>query len=209
MELRTRSAGRCLPARRWARRASYAVLSLLALAYVVPLALGLSRVDLLDDSMEPAIGRGSAVFAKRVDVARLELGDVISYRPDIGESEERVTRRIVGTDGAALSTRGDNRAHEEPRPFIPTSSTHPRAVWYVPLAGYAFAALRVPAVLGVTIGLPVGLLALLSLWDAHDVRRRRRPVTALVPLVAAPPRPRAAPPRVPRQAGAERSADVG
>ena len=50
------------------------------------------------------------VLAREVPPTDLAVGDVITFRPPDGASDERVTRRIVAIDDGVATTRADRPA---------------------------------------------------------------------------------------------------
>jgi signal peptidase I len=175
---------RSVPVVRW----SVAGLTLLCLALatviLIPAALGYQRYAIVSGSMSGAYDRGSIVFDREVPVADLKVGDAITYQPPPGTiSDELVTHRIawIGTDerGArAFRTKGDANPTVDPWTFSLDQPTQARVEFSVPYIGYLLAALSVPFVRTLAIGVPAVLLALLILagiWrDAGEEARRRR-----------------------------------
>lgn len=62
------------------------------------------------DSMEPTYTDGDLVITR--SKARYEVGDVITYQPEI-EYDFPVIHRVVAVDGDDLVTRGDNRDEDD------------------------------------------------------------------------------------------------
>ncbi len=139
LELTVCSRRRFRRTRRWTFNATGGLIVLLVLAFVLPPAFGLSRYTVTDDAMSGTVERGSAVFARSLPVADLRVGDVITY-PHPSTSGELITRRIADIEGGVIWTRSDSSAID-PRPLTPDQSTRARAVFDVPLAGYAYDAL--------------------------------------------------------------------
>lgn len=127
---------------RWARRvvvwASFAVVMTLVLALVVvPKVTGAVPLTVRSGSMEPAIATGSIVVVRPVDVATIEVGDVITYQLRSGESV-LVTHRVVGVDtgdGIAFRTQGDANGAADAAPV--QAGQVMGEVWYqVPWVGH-------------------------------------------------------------------------
>jgi hypothetical protein len=120
--------------------------------------------------MGHALPRGAIAYERSVAVARLHVGDVITYdRPAGG----RVTHRIAwaGRDGRgrrAFATKGDANGARDPWRVVLPRATQRLVVAHVPLAGYALAALGSRPLRIAAIGLPALALGLAAL-------RRRRP----------------------------------
>ena len=54
---------------------------------LLPVGLGLDRYVLDTPTMEPAISRGSVLLERRVPVAALQVGDVITFRPPAASAD--------------------------------------------------------------------------------------------------------------------------
>jgi signal peptidase len=121
--------------------------------------------------MSGAYDRGSIVFARRVPVSSLEVGDVITYTPPAGTGvRSRLTHRIVSVartrDGERVfQTKGDANPGPDPWRFTLPHREQARAAFGVPLVGYVPAALSVRELRMLVIGLPALVIALLSLID--------------------------------------------
>ena len=144
---------------------------LLALALVVP---GWQRYAIVSGSMRGTYDRGSLVFDEVVPVARLRVGDVITYRPPGGD--HLITHRIAwigrAPGGARLyRTRGDANPVADPWTFRLDRPSQARVRFGVPYAGYAVTALARRDVRLLGIALPALLLAagsLIRLWRRLD-----------------------------------------
>jgi len=117
-------------------------LGLLVLAPVVlvllPAVLGLQRYVVTDRSMDGSLGRGSVLLAREVPTADLEVGDVISFRPADGSSDERVTRRIVAIKDGVATTEADTTGSQA-HLAVPLAESSYSRVWLgVPYIGYPF-----------------------------------------------------------------------
>lgn len=142
---------------------------------LVPAAFGLERVVVEGGSMGSTIPRGSIVYEREVPVARLRVGDVITYTPP--GAAARVTHRLVwagrGSGGRrSFRTKGDANATADPWRFELDHPRQARVVAHVPLAGYALAALGLRWVRMLAIGVPALLVGLAAL------RRPRAPAVA-------------------------------
>jgi signal peptidase len=156
-------------------------LGLLVLALTVALAMVFARGAALTGrtvlivsgpSMEPTIGRGTAIIIEPVPVDLLEVGDVVSIR--VGPQQAVFTHRIVRLadrpDGLWIETRGD--ANDAPDPsIVPASAVMGRVVVAVPSLGYLLTALSSSAGLGLVAGLAGLLLALI--WALESLEGSR------------------------------------
>jgi signal peptidase len=114
------------------------VLAPVVLLVLLPAVLGLQRYVVTDRSMEGSLGRGSVVLATEVPPADLEVGDVITFRPPNGTSDERVTRRIVAIKGDVATTEADTTGSSDPWAVPLTSQTYARVWLGLPWIGYPF-----------------------------------------------------------------------
>ena len=139
---------------------------LLAALILIPAALGLQRYAIAGGSMSGTYDVGSLVFEEVVPVEDLEVGDVITYVPPADSGiDNLVTHRIVEINGASFRTQGDANPDVDPWTFELNGATQARVMWHVPFAGYPFLALQDRSVRMLLIGLPAGLIALLSLRE--------------------------------------------
>ncbi len=113
------------------------VLAPVVLLVLLPAVLGLQRYVVTDRSMDGSLGRGSVLLAREVPTADLEVGDVISFRPE-GSSDERVTRRIVAIKDGVATTQADTTGSQETRTVPLTESSYARVWLGVPYIGYPF-----------------------------------------------------------------------
>ncbi len=114
------------------------VLAPVVLLVLLPAVLGLQRYVVTDRSMDGSLGRGSVVLATEVPPTDLEVGDVITFRPPNGTSDERVTRRIVAIEDGVASTRADSTGTTDPWALHLTAATYARVWLGVPWIGYPF-----------------------------------------------------------------------
>jgi signal peptidase len=187
------------PPRRVARRAGAVVVNGLllvatvaGLAYLAPSLLGYERYVITGGSMAGTIDKGSIVLEKDVPVAHLAVGDVITYLPPADSGVTNlVTHRIVeaGTSdtGARLfRTQGDANPEPDPWTFSLAAGEQPVVRHHVPHVGWVMVALADRDVRVLVVGIPAGLIALLSALELvralRDGRRGRRD-----DLVPAPP----------------------
>jgi signal peptidase I len=157
---------------------------LLAAILLIPAALGYQRYVIVSGSMTGTYDRGSIVFDEEVPVSGLEVGDVITYEPPPGTSSEKlVTHRIFhiteNPQGERiLRTKGDANESADPWTFTLDKPDQAKVAFSVPYVGYLLAALSIPIVRMLAIGLPavvVALLILAGIWrDAGEEARRRR-----------------------------------
>lgn len=138
MQLEVCSRRRSRLRRRWARRAGGVLVAFLALAFVLPPALGLSRHTVTDDAMSGTLERGSVVFAKSQPVGDLEVGDIITYRVPIDSGAELVTRRIFDIKSGLIWTSRDSTGEVDPWTLSFDQLTQERAVLDIPYAGYVY-----------------------------------------------------------------------
>ena len=114
------------------------VLAPVVLLVLLPAVLGLQRYVVTDRSMDGSLGRGSVVLAREVPPTDLEVGDVITFRPPDGSSDERVTRRIVAIKDGVATTQADATGSRDPWTVPLTSASYARVWLGVPWIGYPF-----------------------------------------------------------------------
>ena len=147
---------------------------LFAVAFIVPAAFGYQRYVITGSSMEGSLGLGSVAFEEVVPVADLRVGDVITYRPPADSGVDNlVTHRIVGIEGDVFRTKGDANADVDPWTFQLTSTSQSRVSYSVPYVGYVFLALQDRSLRMLLIGVPAGIIALISLVQLFRATRRR------------------------------------
>lgn len=152
------------------------LVSLVAVAFVLPAAFGLERYVIAGGSMTGSISKGSVVLEEVVPVSDLRVGDVVTYVPPPGSGvDSLVTHRIADIDGATFRTKGDANATADPWTFDLTAGTQPRVVHHVPLVGYPLLALQDRETRMLVIGGPAVLVALSSLVRLLGGLRRRTP----------------------------------
>ena len=177
------------------------VATVAGLAYLAPSLLGYERYVITGGSMTGTIDKGSIVFEQDVPVADLAVGDVITYLPPADSGVTNlVTHRIIriGTSesGARLfRTQGDANPQPDPWSFSLTAADQPVVRHHVPHVGWVVIALADREVRMLAVGIPAGIVALVSALELatapRDGRRSRRarpePATALItPSVPTP-----------------------
>ena len=136
---------------------------------VLPAALGLQRYVIVSGSMTGTYDRGSLVLDEVVPVSELRVGDVITYRPPAGSGPAGlVTHRIaeITTDKVgrrSFRTKGDANAAADPWTFQLPKGEQARVRLGIPYAGFAVAALSRRDLRILLVGVPAGLIALMSI----------------------------------------------
>lgn len=168
---------------RWVSGAALAMTAAVAAVAVAPAALGLQRYVIVSGSMSGTYDRGTLVLDEVVPVARLRVGDVITYRPPPGAGiDHLVTHRIsaIGRDRAGTAvfrTKGDANPVADPWTFTLPGARQARVRAGIPYVGFTLAALARRDVRLVGIALPAALIALASvvaLWRRLGVEATRR-----------------------------------
>lgn len=170
------------------------VATLAGLAYLAPSLFGYERYVITGGSMSGTIDKGSIAFEKNVPVADLQVGDVITYQPPAGSGvTDLVTHRIIsiGTaEGGAplLRTQGDANPQPDPWSFSLTAADQPVVRAHVPHVGWVLIGLADRDTRVLALGVPAGIIALLSAVDLaralRGSRRERRERAELDALVA-------------------------
>jgi signal peptidase I len=145
---------------------------------VLPAALGWQRYVIVSGSMTGTYDRGSLVLDEVVPVSELRIGDVITYRPPAGSGPAGlVTHRIaeIATDKVgrrSFRTKGDANEAADPWTFQLPDGEQARVRLGIPYAGFAVAALSKRDLRILLVGVPAGLIALMSiagLWREAGV----------------------------------------
>lgn len=160
---------------RWTTSALSLVATLLGLAFIVPSFFGLQRFVITGESMTGTIDMGSIAFEEVVPVSELEVGDIITYQPPPDSGiDHLVTHRIVAIHGKTFRTKGDAVPQRDPWRFQLSQEVQPRLVFAVPYAGWPFIVLADRGTRMLVIGVPAGLITLISAWQVVQVLRQRR-----------------------------------
>jgi len=140
------------------------------LAAALPRLWGYQSYVIYGSSMEPTIKVGSLILTEPVDVADLQVRDIIAFRSP--GNEVTVTHRIVGIreeDGRRyFKTRGDATNGADPTEVRLESGVH-RLAYKLPYLGYFIDFANSPTGIILLIALPAAGLLVLS-WP-----KRRRP----------------------------------
>lgn len=151
---------------------------------LVPAVLGFDRYVITGGSMSGTFERGALVLEREVPVTDLKAGDIITYLPPAESGvTELVTHRILSVTedasadgGLVFRTKGDANAAADPWTFTLAAPLQPRVEGWVPMLGWVFIALSMPAVRMLAIGIPAALIALLYVRDLiRELRAGRRP----------------------------------
>ena len=163
------------------------VIALGALGFIVPTAVGLQRYVITGSSMSGSIELGSVVFSEVVPVNDLRVGDVITYLPPPDSGiDHLVTHRIVSIEGDVYRTKGDAVPQVDPWTFRLDSSSQARVAFDVPYVGHLFIALQNRELRVLLIGVPAGIIALISLVQLLGALRRRPVATPSAAPVSTP-----------------------
>ena len=164
------------------------IVSWLLIAAATVIALGLLAISIgprflpyqalvvRSGSMSPTIPTGSVVFYKKVDAAKVKVGDVIVFDKP-GQANEKVTHRVLkienGSSGRFFTTKGDaNGAPDDWR--VPAVGTGWVAAFHVPALGYALADLQSTTARLLLLLIPALLLGLITIYEIWRDRHRER-----------------------------------
>ena len=144
------------------------------MAFIVPAFFGFQRYAITGTSMTGTIGLGSLAYEEVVPVSELEVGDIITYQPPAGSGVDHlVTHRIVSIHGDTFRTQGDAVPQPDPWKFQLDSAEQSRVKFAVPYAGWPLIALADRGTRILVIGVPAGIITLISLAQVIQVLRRR------------------------------------
>jgi signal peptidase I len=184
------SPGRARRGLRWLGAGATVLCLVLAAILLIPAALGYQRYVIVSGSMTGTYDRGSIVFDREVPVSDLKVGDPITYAPPPGASPEKlVTHRIIwigrNKGGEEIfRTKGDANSTADPWTFALDKPSQAKVAFSVPYVGYALAALSIPTVRMLAIGIPavvVAFLILAGIWRDAGEEARRRADSASIP----------------------------
>lgn len=160
-----------------ARGAGWAIVVLamgvVALATVVPMAIGGVPLTVLSGSMSPALEAGDLIVVRPVPTEEIHLGDIIAYHPLPNDptliTHRVVAERVVPGEASGFLTRGDaNGATDDP---VAAEQVAGVFVYVIPKLGYAanFIGTHRSEMLVVV----VGVLVVVAIGYAVDRARRR------------------------------------
>lgn len=167
-------------------------ITLAALAWLLPSALGYERYVITGGSMSGSFEKGSLAFEKPVPVEDLQVGDVITYQPPASAgTSDLVTHRIVEITEdrrgrTVFNTKGDANADVDPWTFRLQQPTQPVLEFTVPYAGNALIALADRETRMLVIGGPAALIALIALVELVRALFRSEPESEDEVVQAAP-----------------------
>lgn len=147
--------------------------------WMVPTLMGYSRYVITSGSMTGTYDKGSIVFEKKVPVADLRVGEVITYMPPASSGVDHlVTHRIFRMQsalggGTLFTTKGDHNPAADPWHFKLLSKDQGVVQFGVPKAGWLFIALADRQLRMLVIGLPAALIGLGALGQLLSAVRRR------------------------------------
>lgn len=155
------------------------VLVLVAIGSVAVLSGRYQVRPVLSGSMRPGLPVGGVVVTKRVPISSLRVRDVVVFhRPD--QPQELVVHRIIsithGANGVVVQTQGDANNARDPWKVTLRGTTAYRAVFSVPLVGYAAVWVHNPN--GRRTLLLIGLLLLAGTATLTVASRRRSAIRA-------------------------------
>jgi signal peptidase len=153
--------------------------TLAAAAFVLPSLLGYERYVITGGSMSGTFERGSVVVARTVPTEDLRVGDVITYQPPASSGVTTlVTHRVVRIDRddvgrQVLHTKGDANPDPDPWRFTLTGEKQAVVAFHVPYVGNALIALADRTTRMFLIGVPAGLVGLVSIGQLGGALRSR------------------------------------
>jgi signal peptidase len=152
---------------------SLVVLGLLAVT-IGPRFLPYQALIVRSGSMSPTIPTGSIVFYRKIDAAKVKVGDVIVFDKP-GQTNEKVTHRVykVGQNstGRYAITKGD--ANGTPDDWqVPLAGTGWVSMFHVPSVGYALVYLQSTLARLLLLVVPAILLGAITLYEIWQDRAR-------------------------------------
>jgi signal peptidase I len=163
-------------ASRWFRDFTSIVLTCLTVLSVTCVAAvwilprtGLGRsLNVLTESMAPAIPAGSLIVIRSIDPHRIAIGDAVTFHPRSNDNA-LVTHRVVDSVSGpnrtlSFRTRGDANSGDDPN-LVPAAAIVGKVMYQVPYLG------RLAGRVTVTALVALALIPPLVAWDR--ARRRR------------------------------------
>ncbi len=156
----------------------------LAAILLIPARSGYQRYVIVSGSMTGTYDQGSIVFDREVPVADLKVGDVITYQPPARHLLPRICSP-TGSPGSAhnkraneiFRTKGDANPSADPWTFNLEKPDQAKVDFSIPYVGFLLAALSIPIVRMLAIGIP-GHSRRLADPRRHLARRRGGGATA-------------------------------
>lgn len=151
------------------------LVTLLALAFILPSLFGLQRYVITGTSMTGTIDYGSVAVEEVVPVSDLRVGDIITYTPPPGSGVDHlVTHRIIAIHGDVLQTKGDAVPQQDPWKFKLDGTQQAREKFSVPYLGYPLIWLADRNARMLVLGVPAAVIALISLGQVVSALRPKR-----------------------------------
>jgi signal peptidase len=164
------------------------VLAILVVAVIIPKVTGSTPLTVLTSSMEPNLPPGTLLVVQPVDVASIEVGDIITYQIESGQPAV-VTHRVVEVtsstvDGLTFLLKGDN--NDAVDPIVIPAQIQGRLFYSIPLVGHAstllngeYRALIIPIAAGAMLIYAV-IAITMGLFGANKKRRAKKREAAAV-----------------------------
>ena len=150
------------------------IVTMLALAFLVPSMFGLQRYVIVGTSMTGTINYGSVAFDRVVPVGDLRVGDIITYEPPAGSGvDHQVTHRIISIKGEVFRTKGDAVPQRDPWKFKLVSARQARVAFAVPYLGYPMIWLADRDTRMLVLGLPATIIGLIAAGQLAGALRRK------------------------------------
>lgn len=155
-------------------------LVIFAVILTVPRLLGFQSLAVLSGSMEPEIGVGAIVFAKKTEPTTIKIGDVITYR--ISDTT-MVTHRVetLDVDSEQLYTKGDANDTRDAAP-VEFENIVGRVAFHVPLIGYLTIYAKTPLGIAAICGVLVILILLTFLPEVFtaDIKNENKDASTVI-----------------------------
>jgi signal peptidase I len=174
--MRARHASETARSRHWLRKCLLlAVLAAVAFGAFEVLSGAYQVRPVLSGSMRPGLPVGGVVITERVPISSLQVRDVVViHRPD--DPQQLVVHRIIalsqGPNGVRVQTQGDANDVKDPWTVTLKGTSAYRAVYSIPLVGYAAVWMHNPD--GRRILLVIGAVLLIGAAVSTVLRTRRR-----------------------------------
>ena len=116
------------------------------LAFVITLvagfALGFKFYNIITGSMTPTMPVGTIVVVKNIDMAQVEVGDVITFNQGTSRITHRVVEKVVRGNNVTLYTQGDAAENQGSRETVTKNNFVGVVVFHVKGLGYVFETIK-------------------------------------------------------------------
>ena len=104
--------------------------------------MGYKCFNIITGSMTPTMPVGTIVIVKNVDIASVEVGDVVTFTQGDSKVTHRVVEKVVNRGNVMLYTQGDAAQNQGSRETVTKQNYVGVVVFHVKYLGYLFEIIR-------------------------------------------------------------------